>query len=91
MTELTLEQRGATGTYISRLPCGCVCGLCVDDPDSKREVAKWIAKEIRSGATIERCTVKDVWDGKVALELTKHDECKKAARRKKREQANLFS
>ena len=40
--------------YVGQLPCGCIEGATVDDPDHKRDVAKFVAKMLRDGLTVTR-------------------------------------
>lgn len=47
-------------SYIGRKPCGCVVCAAVDSPQYRKEVARDIAKWVRSGLTIERVPCSDV-------------------------------
>ncbi len=78
------DERGKTPTYYTVAPCGCVKTLMVDTPDLARHNAKEIAKAIRCGETLQRCTVADVWSGAVALgwcEVCDPKRAKKATKR----------
>lgn len=43
-----------TYAYIGRMPCGCVRGMCIDDPAKPRNTAKWVADMITNGMAVER-------------------------------------
>ncbi len=40
--------------YLAWNRCGCVAGMIVDDPEDRRTTAKFVAKAVRDGRTIER-------------------------------------
>jgi len=44
----------ATHAYIGRKPCGCVVAACVDDESDRAESARFTARLIRQGMTVER-------------------------------------
>lgn len=46
------DPRESNGVYVAREPCGCVVGLCCDNPHTKRDTAKVVADWIRGGCTI---------------------------------------
>ena len=45
--------------FVGIKDCGCVVAACVDNPERKREVAKFVGDLIRSGLRVERVT--DEW------------------------------
>lgn len=46
--------------YVSRIKeCGCLVAAQVDLPQYRRDVAKFVAKEIREGFNVERVTVEE--------------------------------
>lgn len=47
-------------SYISRLPCGCLGILVIDNPEHRRDVAKEVAKAIRLGEAVERVATESV-------------------------------
>lgn len=42
--------------YISKLPCGCVVGICADYPGEEKDTGKIVGQWIASGQTITRVT-----------------------------------
>lgn len=46
---------------------GLVVSACVDNPEHKKDVAKFVAEAVRDGLHLERCQVGDLWDGTVKL------------------------
>lgn len=54
------EPSAAQMAYISRIAeCGCVVAAHVDLPEYAKETAKFVAKEIRDGFTVERVPVEE--------------------------------
>lgn len=49
----------ATHAYVVRRPCTHPVALAVDMPDDPRGTAKFVAKEIRAGNTVERVTIEE--------------------------------
>ena len=48
--------------YIGKWPdCGCVTAACVDDPEHKKDTAKFIADLIKDGRVVERIEAKS-WE-----------------------------
>ena len=46
--------------YIGKWPdCGCVTAACVDDPNHKKDTAKFISDLIKDGRIVERITDKE--------------------------------
>lgn len=53
-------------SYIGRKPCGCIVCVIADEPGMRNEVAKFVAKWIKEGLTVERVTheyVRQNWVG----------------------------
>lgn len=61
------KAAGETGCYVSVDSNGEVVSLCVDEPEHKKDVARFVADAIEEGCSIQRCKVRDVWDGRVKL------------------------
>lgn len=49
----------ATHAYVVRRPCGHPLALAVDVPDDTKGTARFVAKEIRAGNTVERVTIEE--------------------------------
>lgn len=47
----------ATHAYVAFRPCGHPVALMVDDPEDKKETARFVAQAIRDGHRIERVTI----------------------------------
>jgi len=46
--------------YIGKWPdCGCVTAACVDEPNHKKDTAKFIADLIKDGRIVERVEARD--------------------------------
>jgi hypothetical protein len=46
--------------YIGKWPdCGCVTAACVDDPNHKKDTAKFIANLIKDGRVVERISAEN--------------------------------
>jgi hypothetical protein len=48
--------------YITRRPCGCISGACVDLPEYTKDTAtaKWVAGWVKQGRPVERITDEEV-------------------------------
>lgn len=55
------ETIGAEPCYVARKRCGCMVSAIVDKPEHTRDVQVELAKWRRSGLTVERAVVADVW------------------------------
>jgi hypothetical protein len=51
---------GETRCYVGRKDCGCVVAACVDNPEHRRDTARFVADIIKDGLTVETMTVKEV-------------------------------
>lgn len=47
-------------SYIGIKSCGCLVAACLDDPQYKKDTAKFVSDCIKSGYAIERIASKDV-------------------------------
>lgn len=51
--------------YVGIKPCGCCVAVCVDIPEHKKDTAKFVARCLKDGLTVERKTVE--WSRKNLL------------------------
>jgi hypothetical protein len=61
-----------THVYIGTLPCGCHVAAAVDDIESPRQTAKYVAEMIRHGYSVTRHALADLHGGAVTLSHCVH-------------------
>lgn len=64
---MTTEDRGEQGCYVGIDGDGIVVSVCVDNPEHRKDVAKFCADAVKDGLTLGRCKARDLWDKRVEL------------------------
>lgn len=61
------DAKGDMGCYLGVDDKGVVVSACVDNPEHRKDVAKFCADTIKEGCVLSRCKVRDLWEGRVKL------------------------
>jgi hypothetical protein len=64
---MTEAERGEMGTYLGIDAKGIIVAACVDNPEHREDVAEFVSTSVKEGLRLERCKVRDLWEGRVKL------------------------